>query len=220
MRIDRGTLIRTKPRIVEQGASSDLADECIQDIQTHFQQLHNDIASMEKELGKSPMTSDMSARMKWAFGSDSWETVKAVKANVTKMNNVIKRAANLTVTYSSVLGDDPNVYAHVYPHDLDPMQAGSLFIYMDWRYTIKEEDGCNNRYLTLLHEFSHLAAKTQDYQYVPKWSGDQQRAGNRGKCIKPHESEDFDVSKAVNNADSYGYFFAATYARAGGCPHP
>ncbi|MFL5343721.1 MAG: M35 family metallo-endopeptidase [Hyalangium sp.] len=219
MRIDRTTLLRTKPRILAQGATNQIADACIEDVQTHFTQLHEDVKSMEAHL-TAPLNQDIANRMKWAFGDDSWATAKKVKAHVITMRKVIERAASLTVTYSSVLGDNPNVYAHVYPHNLNPMMAGSLFIYMDWRYTIKEEDELDNRYLTLVHEFSHLACKTKDYQYVPKWSAAQQLAGNRGQCIGPYAAEDFDVDKAVDNADSYGYFFAATFARAGGCTHP
>ncbi|MBN1204664.1 MAG: hypothetical protein JXB05_07040 [Myxococcaceae bacterium] len=219
MRIDRTTLIRTKPRLLAQGATNQLADECIADVQTHFTQLHDDVKSMEAHL-TAPLNEAITNRLKWAFGDDSWTTVKKVKAHVTTMRKVIERAANLTVTYSSVLGDNPNIYAHVYPHSLNPMMAGSLFIYMDWRYTIQEEDELNNRYLTLVHEFSHLACKTKDYQYVPKWSAAQRLAGNRGQCIDTYSAEVFDVDKAVDNADSYGYFFAATFARAVGCTHP
>jgi hypothetical protein len=221
MHIDKQHLLLAKSKIIDQGISEANAQSCIDSVQTHFKKMHEDVLDMQQQLSAAALSTALTNRMTWAFGSSSAATIAKVKRHVTKMHNVISRPTNLTATYSEKLGSaEQNIYAHVYPHDIDPLVAGSLFIYMDYRFTIDQEDGLDNRYLTLVHEFSHLACKTKDYQYESKWDAQQCADGNRGKCIKPFADEDFDTDKAVDNADSYGYFFAATYARARNCAHP
>jgi hypothetical protein len=210
MRLDRSILLKT----LQGEEQKELRD----DIEQSFNRLENDLTNMVFRLSNLE-NSALGDRLKWIFGADNQETINQVKNKIEKMLKVIQKPISLSIKWADSQG--PNVYAHVYS-DVDPLIAGNLFIYLDERYKIKEENSLNNRYLTLVHEFSHLAAQTKDYRYDPNifWDDAAQKLKNLGKCIEPNQTLDYTTQQAVQNADCYGFLMAATYARMSTCQFP
>lgn len=204
MRLDRTMLL--------QALKGEDNKELRDDIENCFNKLPTDLKTMSDSLSHLGANDPLRGRLKWLFGSDSPQTIADVKEKIERMVTVINRPINLSIKWADSQG--PDVYAHVYTN-VDPLKAGSLFIYLDNRYKIKEENNLNNRYLTLVHEFSHLAAQTKDYQYDQKifWDDAARNRGNLGYCIKPNHHLAYTTQQAVQNADCYGFLMAATYAR-------
>ncbi|MEG4440522.1 M35 family metallo-endopeptidase [Microcoleus sp. AT9_B5] len=211
MRLDKNILQKTLNREEEK--------ELRDDIEQSFKRLENDLNAMVSSLSNLEATAPLRDRLKWIFGADNQKTIDQVKNKIEKMLKVIQRPISLSIKWADSQG--PNVYAHVYS-DVDPLIAGNLFIYLDERYKVKEENSLNNRYLTLVHEFSHLAAQTKDYRYDPNifWDDAARKLGNLGKCIEPNQTLDYTTQQAVQNADCYGFLMAATYARMSTCQFP
>ncbi|MGB8690451.1 MAG: M35 family metallo-endopeptidase [Microcoleus sp.] len=215
MRLDRSILLKT----LNGGDKKELMD----DIEQCFKRLETDLGLMVASLSNlevaAPLRDPLRDRLKWIFGSDAAATIDQVKNKIEQMLKVIQRPISLSLKWADSQG--PNVYAHVY-NDVNPLIAGNLFIYLDERYKVKEENSLNNRYLTLVHEFSHLAAQTKDYRYDPNifWDDAARNQGNLGKCIQPSQTLDYTTQQAVQNADCYGFLMAATYARMPTCQFP
>ncbi|RQR27014.1 hypothetical protein DIE22_31480 [Burkholderia sp. Bp9142] len=194
-----------------------LQQEVLDATDAAFGRLPDDLDRMAQLLAAPDST--MSARIAFLFGRADETTLNGVRRVIDRMRQVISRKISWSCTWSK--RGQPDYYAYVFTN-VDPMQAGQLFVYLDERYKLAEEDGLDNRYLTLAHEFSHLAAKTLDHAYAHDcfWTPGKPM----GNCIRWSEHVSltpYDPDRAVENADCYGYLMAATFRRTGApCPTP
>ncbi len=195
-------------------AEQTLAKEVVDATSAAFKRLAADLVEMERLLNAPDAT--MNQRLAVLFGNNDTATRGQVRAVITRMRTIIQRPASLNMTWGKPRSSSVDNYAYVYT-DVDPMVAGSMFIYFDERYKIPEEHGLNNRYLTLVHEFSHLAARTKDHKYDENcfWAPNK-AMGNSRETNTPYRT-----AEAVDNADCYGFLMAATFQRTGApCPLP
>ena len=194
-----------------------LQQEVLDATNAAFSRLPDDLARMALLLANPDTV--LNDRLDYLFGSHDAHTLAAVRAVVERMRQVISRPVSWSCTWSKE--SDPEEYAHVYI-GVDPMQAGQMFIYLDNRYKIVQENGLNNRYLTLVHEFSHLAAGTKDHQYDDDcfWTPGKQM----GDCLRRKTTDPlipYDTNRAIENADCYGFLMASTFERVDtSCPIP
>jgi hypothetical protein len=205
------TILQDINKMVSENA---LAKEVVDATGAAFKRLGGDLLEMERLLNAPDAT--MTQRLAVLFGNTDEATRNQVRAVITRMLTVIKRPASLNMTWSKPRSSSVDNYAYVYT-DVDPMTAGSMFIYFDERYKIAEEHGLNNRYLPLVHEFSHLAARTKDHKYDKDCFWALNKAmGNSRETNTPYRT-----TEAVENADCYGFLMAATFQRTGRpCPLP
>jgi hypothetical protein len=194
-----------------------LQQEVLDATNTAFSRLPDDLARMGLLLTNPDKV--LNDRLDYLFGSHDAPALGAIRAVVDRLRQVISRPVSWSCTWSK--NSDPNEYAHVYT-GVDPMQAGQMFIYLDNRYKIVQENGLNNRYLTLVHEFSHLAAGTEDHKYDKNcfWTPGKKM----GDCLRNDPSDPlipYDTNRATENADCYGFLMAATFQRVDpSCPIP
>ncbi|MDV3347806.1 M35 family metallo-endopeptidase [Leptothoe sp. ISB3NOV94-8A] len=205
LRTNRTQLIQLAAKY---GINSEQRGSFARDVKEKFERIHTDCFDMcERLLDPTP---DLNNHLDRFFGQHDEQVINMVRQVLSEMANILASHGSVTITHAA--RHNPHEYAHVWV-DGRQIQPPVIIIYTNNMFIHEIEHELNNRYLTLVHELSHICSGTEDFKYDQEvlWDENALEQGHNGMCIPPLQDQRYTPEEAIANADSYGWFMARMY---------